>query len=90
MHAFSSSRVALKAIDCQDEIQPPRARILNKSPAKSTQCIWSGEESSLLQGATQVPVVHSVGFGYKDVDEWLQVALGEKPGYQRIYRYGHY
>ncbi len=54
---------------------------MNKTPAKSTQCIWSGEEEYLLQGATQVPVVHSVGFGYKDVDEWQKVALGEKPGH---------
>jgi len=54
---------------------------LTKTPAKSTQCIWSGEEESLIQGATQVPVVHSVGFGYKDVDEWQKVALGEKPGH---------
>ena len=46
-----------------------------------TQCIWGGEESSLIQGATQVPVVHSVGYGYKDVDEWLQVALGQKTGH---------
>ncbi len=50
-------------------------------PATSTQCIWAGEESSLLQGATQVPVVHSVGYGYKDVDEWQAVALGKKPGH---------
>ncbi len=49
--------------------------------SKATQCIWAGEASSLMQGATQVPVVHSVGFGYKDVDEWQQVALGEKPGH---------
>lgn len=54
---------------------------MNNKPAISTQCIWAGEEESLLQGATQVPVVHSVGFGYKDVDEWQQVALGEKPGH---------
>ena len=53
----------------------------NKKIAKATQCIWSGEATSLMQGATQVPVVHSVGFGYKDVDEWQQVALGEKPGH---------
>ena len=46
-----------------------------------TQCIWAGEAASLMEGATQVPVVHSVGYGYKDVDEWLQVALGEKPGH---------
>ena len=49
--------------------------------SKGTQCIWAGESSSLMQGATQVPVVHSVGFGYKDVDEWQQVALGKKPGH---------
>lgn len=49
--------------------------------AQSTRCIWAGEDTSLLQGATQVPVVHSVGFGYNDVDEWQQVALGEKPGH---------
>lgn len=47
----------------------------------STKCVWSGEESYLLQGATQVPVVHSVSFGYKDVDEWLDVALGNKAGH---------
>ncbi len=28
-----------------------------------------------------MPVVHSVGFGYDDVDEWQKVALGEKPGH---------
>jgi cystathionine gamma-synthase len=46
-----------------------------------TQCIWGGEETSLIQGATQVPVVHSVGFGYQDVDEWQAVALGQKEGH---------
>ncbi len=53
----------------------------NHQIAKGTQCIWGGEEEYLIQGATQVPVVHSVGFGYKDVDEWQQVALGQKPGH---------
>ena len=48
---------------------------------KGTQCVWSGEEEYLMQGATQVPVVHSVSFGYKDIDEWQQVALGQKPGH---------
>lgn len=48
---------------------------------KGTQCIWAGEEEYLMQGATQVPVVHSVSFGYKDVDEWQQVALEQKPGH---------
>ena len=49
--------------------------------ADATRCIWAGEEASLLQGATQVPVVHSVGFGYQDIDDWQQVALGNKPGH---------
>ncbi len=53
----------------------------NDQISKGTQCIWAGEDESLLQGATQVPVVHSVGFGYKDVDEWQQVALGQKTGH---------
>ncbi len=53
----------------------------NNEISQATQCIWAGEEASLIQGATQVPVVHSVGFGYKDVDEWMQVARGEKPGH---------
>jgi cystathionine gamma-synthase len=34
-----------------------------------------------MQGATQVPIVHSVSFGYRDMDEWLQVALGQKEGH---------
>ena len=46
-----------------------------------TRAVWAGEDEYLLQGATQVPVVHSVSFGYRDVDEWLAVARGERPGH---------
>lgn len=46
-----------------------------------TLAVWAGEEDYLLQGATQVPVVHSVSFGYEDVDQWLQVAKGQAPGH---------
>lgn len=46
-----------------------------------TRAVWAGEADYLLQGATQVPVVHSVSFGYRDVDEWLAVARGEKAGH---------
>ncbi|MEM7114137.1 MAG: cystathionine gamma-synthase family protein [Chloroflexota bacterium] len=48
---------------------------------KGTQSVWAGEESYLMQGATQVPVVHSVSYGYNDVDEWMDVALGKKKGH---------
>jgi cystathionine gamma-synthase len=43
--------------------------------------VWAGEEKNIWWGATQVPVVHSVAFGYDDVDEWLDVALGREPGH---------
>ncbi|MBW2084069.1 MAG: cystathionine gamma-synthase family protein [Deltaproteobacteria bacterium] len=54
---------------------------MKKSPQLGTRTVWAGEEEYLMQGATQVPVVHSVSFGYRDVDEWLQVALGKKEGH---------
>ena len=53
----------------------------NKSIGKGTCSVWAGEEESLMQNATQVPVVHSVSFGYKDALEWQQVALGKQKGH---------
>ncbi len=46
-----------------------------------TQAVWGGEETYLLDRATQVPVVHSVGFGYETFDEWYDVATGAAPGH---------
>ena len=34
-----------------------------------------------MLGATQVPVVLSAAFGYKDMDEWLEVARGKAEGH---------
>jgi cystathionine gamma-synthase len=53
----------------------------NASPSKATLSVWAGEEEYLLQGATQVPVVHSVSFGYRDIDTWLKVARGQQAGH---------
>ncbi|SES66717.1 cystathionine gamma-synthase [Salinibacillus kushneri] len=47
----------------------------------ATKTVWAGERDYLAHGATQVPVVHSVSFGYEDVDEWFEVAIGEKEGH---------
>jgi cystathionine gamma-synthase len=47
----------------------------------ATLSVWAGEDESLLQGATQVPVVYSAAYGYPDVESWLDVALGRKPGH---------
>lgn len=49
---------------------------------KGTFSVWGGEEEkNLWQRATQVPVVHSVSFGYHDVDEWYDVAVGNIEGH---------
>lgn len=46
-----------------------------------TKTVWAGEEEYLVHGATQVPVIPSVAFGYKDMDEWYEVAVGRKKGH---------
>jgi cystathionine gamma-synthase len=46
-----------------------------------TQAVWGGEEKNSWWGSTQVPVVHSVAFGYPDVDAWQAAALGRTPGH---------
>ncbi|PKR78423.1 cystathionine gamma-synthase [Halalkalibacillus sediminis] len=46
-----------------------------------TKALWAGEKDQLAFGATQVPVVHSVSFGYDDMDEWYEVAVGNKEGH---------
>ena len=56
-------------------------RTSRRPESLDTIAVWGGEEASLCQGATQVPVVHSVAFGYHDLDEWKRVALGEAPGH---------
>ncbi|MCG8633804.1 MAG: cystathionine gamma-synthase family protein [Desulfobacterales bacterium] len=53
----------------------------NQLPGNGTRSVWAGEEEYLMDSVTQVPVVHSVSFGYKDVTHWQQVALGEKEGH---------
>jgi len=52
-----------------------------ETPALDTLAVWAGEDRPTMQGATQVPVVHSVSFGYDDVDEWREVALGRREGH---------
>ncbi|MFT4670782.1 MAG: cystathionine gamma-synthase [Pseudohongiellaceae bacterium] len=53
-----------------------------KAPHKATLSIWGGEtEHELYERSTQVPVVHSVSFGYKDIDTWHAVALEKEEGH---------
>ncbi|MDT8322131.1 MAG: cystathionine gamma-synthase family protein [Xanthomonadales bacterium] len=49
---------------------------------RNTLAIWGGEiEKDFWQRSTQVPVVHSVSFGYRDLDEWQAVALDQAEGH---------
>lgn len=52
-----------------------------RGPGIGTQAVWAGEEQVSWQGATQVPVVHSVTFGFDDLDEWMEVGSGRAPGH---------
>jgi cystathionine gamma-synthase len=63
-----------------DEPQDP-ATTPADSATPDTLCVWAGEGDSLVQGATQVPIVYSAAYGYPDVDAWLDVASGRKPGH---------
>lgn len=46
-----------------------------------TKSVWAGEEQYLVHGATQVPVVLSVAYGYDDMDKWYEVATGKRTGH---------
>ncbi len=51
-------------------------------PSKATLAIWGGEtEHEAYERSTQVPVVHSVSFGYKDIETWHAVALEKEEGH---------
>ena len=58
-----------------------KARPAKKPPGPGTLSVWAGEGRDSWWGATQVPVVHSVAFGYPDVDAWQNAALGRVPGH---------
>jgi len=52
-----------------------------RPPGLGTRAVWAGERELSWHGATQVPVVHSVTFGFDDVDTWLEVGAGRAPGH---------
>ncbi|WP_420897792.1 cystathionine gamma-synthase family protein [Brevibacillus marinus] len=56
-------------------------KVFDRNEAIGTRAVWAGEGEYMVEGATQVPVVHSVSFGYDDIDYWLEVAMEKKPGH---------
>jgi len=54
----------------------------NKQISSQTTAVWGGESNGgFWQNSTQVPVVNSISFGYKDLDLWRSVALEQSPGH---------
>jgi cystathionine gamma-synthase len=52
------------------------------TPRLATLAVWAGETTHpSYERATQVPVVHSISFGYEDLATWEAVALGREPGH---------
>lgn len=52
-----------------------------KDMKQGTKAVWGGQNNLFYKGATQVPVVNSVTFGYDNVDDWFDVAIGKKEGH---------
>lgn len=50
-------------------------------PGPGTTAVWAGEEDRPPGAPTQTPIVSSVAFGYRELDGWLDVARGERPGH---------
>src|SRR3569832_337087 len=47
-----------------------------------TASVWAGERTHApYERSTQIPVVHSVSFGYDDIDTWQAVSLGKEEGH---------
>lgn len=53
----------------------------SNNPKLATLAVWAGEKAPFWEGSTQVPVVHSVSFGYSNMDDWLSVGKGQKAGH---------
>lgn len=55
---------------------------MSETLGTGTRAVWAGEAArDFWERSTQVPVAHSVSFGYRDVDEWLNAALGKDAGH---------
>jgi len=50
-------------------------------PHLDTLAVHAGEQERGWKGATQVPVVHSVSFGYESVEQWEAVARSKAAGH---------
>lgn len=54
---------------------------MNEFNRAGTDSVWAGEEHLFSEGAICLPVYNAVTFGYDDMSEWFDVALGKKKGH---------
>lgn len=47
----------------------------------STDMVWAGEQGLFSEGAITAPIYNSVAFGYEDMHDWFDTALGNKQGH---------
>ena len=52
-----------------------------KNIKKGTQSVWAGESDLNVSGAITTPIVNSVAFAYPDVEQWEEVATGQREGF---------
>lgn len=53
----------------------------NRKFSKATNAVWAGEDNPYFGGAVTTPIVNSVAFAYKDLDEWYDVSTGKADGF---------
>lgn len=53
----------------------------DKQAGIGTRVVWGGEQVEHPYNATQTPIVASAAYGYRDIDGWYDVALGNQPGF---------
>ncbi len=52
-----------------------------KKYKQGTASVWAGELKLFHEGSSTVPIVNTVTYAYKDLDEWYDVARGKKEGH---------
>ena len=55
--------------------------MVNRKFSKATNAVWAGEDNPYFGGAVTTPIVNSVAFAYKDLDEWYDVSTGKADGF---------
>lgn len=48
---------------------------------KGTTSVWAGETETFHEGSSTVPIFNTVTYAYDDLDEWYEVAKGNKKGH---------